>query len=709
MKIRRKWISAIIPVSISLFLTAESVLAGTIQQGTHLYKAPLSDTIITQTYYYSDDYFKKPGTERNPNLLGMSFSLAAATFEASGSSYVTGLLEETGFSDVKAQDMTTTGPDTIGTVIAHKRIGDQELIAAAVRGSEYGREFASNVLIGETGNARGFQSAADQVTERILQYISETGLSGTSCKYWIAGFSRAGAVAELTGAGINQNAQTFHTSPEDIYIYAFESPTSHGGTAAYGNIFTTKVYGDPVTFVPPTSWGLSRNTAEGTAYQFGETFSIPVYTFETVIAAVTSEGTLVGAAEDGTYFEMEPEELTPEDFQLVASGETMEAEEFLAEFTDWLGTRLTRGEYAQFENELSDLLDLFFSMPAARRDAIFSAFGKPSDLLGQALAYPSLILSVMNVLQHNSAFQYDRIAVGLADILTQTIRAKDSSLLSQDEAKRLKRDLRVILPVLGPVIVDDYYYFDGIEYDQFYAQNYPLYNAGDEAWGRSDGEKAGNSAGRADAILPREKNPNLTEKIAQKLKTDYGDVYVSGYSAAYSAAYQEAYENQKAKLDDLKTSVMNLIFGNGSDAGMAGADSEYTLVAAPASKNLFHFATLIMNIGTLIKNHYPQVLFDGIRTVDDHYSTTVPDWPEESLVIPAGVTEIGEEAFAGSQAAYVVIPSSVNVIGERAFADCPNLQYIYIEYTEGLRIPSSIAEGSGSGEDVLVIAGHSDD
>ena len=132
MKIRRKWISAIIPVSISLFLTAESVLAGTIQQGTHLYKAPLSDTIITQTYYYSDDYFKKPGTERNPNLLGMSFSLAAATFEAGGSSYVTGLLEETGFSDVKAQDMTTTGPDTIGTVIAHKRIGDQELIVSTI-------------------------------------------------------------------------------------------------------------------------------------------------------------------------------------------------------------------------------------------------------------------------------------------------------------------------------------------------------------------------------------------------------------------------------------------------------------------------------------------------------------------------------------------------------------------------------------------------
>ena len=58
-----------------------------------------------------------------------------------------------------------------------------------------------------------------------------------------------------------------------------------------------------------------------------------------------------------------------------------------------------------------------------------------------------------------------------------------------------------------------------------------------------------------------------------------------------------------------------------------------------------------------------------------HYSVLnlVPDF-----LLPAALTEIDEEAFAGGAFAYVKLSENTTTIGENAFADCPNLVYIYI-------------------------------
>ncbi len=48
------------------------------------------------------------------------------------------------------------------------------------------------------------------------------------------------------------------------------------------------------------------------------------------------------------------------------------------------------------------------------------------------------------------------------------------------------------------------------------------------------------------------------------------------------------------------------------------------------------------------------------------------------LILPAALTEIGDEAFAGSAFTYVRLPENAVSIGWHAFADCPNLSSIYI-------------------------------
>ena len=53
-------------------------------------------------------------------------------------------------------------------------------------------------------------------------------------------------------------------------------------------------------------------------------------------------------------------------------------------------------------------------------------------------------------------------------------------------------------------------------------------------------------------------------------------------------------------------------------------------------------------------------------------------WVQPDFVLPASLTDIEEEAFAGGAFTFVKLPDTIRTVGPRAFADCPNLKYIYI-------------------------------
>ena len=59
-----------------------------------------------------------------------------------------------------------------------------------------------------------------------------------------------------------------------------------------------------------------------------------------------------------------------------------------------------------------------------------------------------------------------------------------------------------------------------------------------------------------------------------------------------------------------------------------------------------------------------------------HCGVHIPSMPD--LVLPASLTEIEKEAFAGGAFTYVKLPENLEWIDSRAFANCPNLAYIYI-------------------------------
>ncbi len=113
------------------------------------------------------------------------------------------------------------------------------------------------------------------------------------------------------------------------------------------------------------------------------------------------------------------------------------------------------------------------------------------------------------------------------------------------------------------------------------------------------------------------------------------------------------------------------------DAGFA----DLSLTVKPASNSYAHVA---LNGGSYSSSRTERVFNLGTISSPMLYSiafTRADTSPKTDigLFLPASLTEIEAEAFAGGSFEYVRVPVGVTMIGSRAFADCPNLKYIEIK------------------------------
>ncbi len=238
--------------------------------------------------YYSDEYFENSSYTYNPSLATMSMYLAHSAYASDNTdntkksenvkklllqcdfdeeTYMTNSYLTGGFDNGNAP---TT--DSIGVAGASKPLGDYTLIAIAVRGGGYGKEWASNFTIGPTGQHQGFMTAKENVLDFINKFIIKNNISG-KIKIWITGFSRAAATANLTAAALDDGTakaiiptldETVSLSNDDLYAYCFETPA--GGdyeneilqAIEYTNIFNIINPNDPVPKVAPAAMGFGR-------------------------------------------------------------------------------------------------------------------------------------------------------------------------------------------------------------------------------------------------------------------------------------------------------------------------------------------------------------------------------------------------------------------------------------------------------------------
>ena len=299
------WVKGTAPVSPSTkevspgaTVTKETYNGSALLKGTFSYASVVNSIDdLDSVFYYSDGFFAKDPTEYDSHLATMSMNLAMSAFATNAGNdtgdysnkfaHVKQLLCDIGCDDSKTYISTTytqkPGTDTIGVAIAQKeiKVNDTEytLVPIAVRGAGYESEWASNVTVGDgtdpaSGEEAGFASAAEQVFSQVESYIKDdpdllAKAKAGKVKFWVVGYSRAGATANLTSKRLIDGLQLSDgtesvVKTNQVYGYDFEAPqggvasAEAGGSATYNCIHNLINKSDLVPLVAMSQMGFKR-------------------------------------------------------------------------------------------------------------------------------------------------------------------------------------------------------------------------------------------------------------------------------------------------------------------------------------------------------------------------------------------------------------------------------------------------------------------
>ncbi len=246
-------------------------------------------------YFYSDGYFEDSPEIYNSSLSSMSLALALSGFNTQRTDFDKNLpsglysnlfrharvlMSDIGIEDknIYVNDDFTTRPteETIGMIMGAKEIfiNDEKfiLVPIAVRGGDYESEWSSNFTLGTSGEAFGFSSAADKIVNDVKAYLDSntsfdfaSALNNGRVKFWVVGYSRGGAVANITSKRLTED---YGQAGNSIYGYCFEAPAGGVDSAVikqpwtyegiYSNIHNIINTADLVPRIPPKEMGFKR-------------------------------------------------------------------------------------------------------------------------------------------------------------------------------------------------------------------------------------------------------------------------------------------------------------------------------------------------------------------------------------------------------------------------------------------------------------------
>ena len=373
-------------------------------------------------YYYSDRYFSGSGKETDPHLRTMS---AALVFTSQGTSKTPDktfgkILRNIGFTDIRTYDMDHTAMDSMGVILARKRINGKDVIAVALRGDEYELEMAANLIAGAEGDIKAFADAEALVESRVRAYISEYNI--TKAKYWVVGYSRSGAVANLFGRALNRDLSGFRTTADDIYVYAFEAAVGSAENVAYENIHNIIDLRDTVTYVYPALWSL---------YGCG----VPDYigdTDETITLKSLS--------------------LDDDHSQDIGEIRTVD---FINDFVDFLATNISRKTYSEkLETPVSQIAEIFFSLNNKQRSAFIEYFSQVfSELMEDDRLVALFLRIVIDPYSEKSAEKVTDLIIKYMDKVAE----KSGKPVSDDDYDTIKAAVSPIVSVFLPFAYEDFF------------------------------------------------------------------------------------------------------------------------------------------------------------------------------------------------------------------------------------------------------------
>ena len=281
------------------------------------------------------------------------------------------------------------------------------------------------------------------VVARIKNYIDAHHLSDV--KLWIAGYSRAGSVADLTGVYLNEHLAEFGTAAEDVSVYTFEAPRCCASDKQYPNIYCVRNKNDLLTYLYPASWGLYTN---GREINIGSEKQI-----RAVKAGLSAE-------------------------EMLAAPDYVSMEDFSADLVDFLSENLTREKYSgKFENTLSMLINVYYNgTPDAMKKMLAAAAKSLVSSSGGIMSNPRLRHIVVEeviggIMQHNSDAMYRQLADELV-ILLQELAPAEKLSVSEEEYQAVLDSVYPLLRFLGPVLIKNYLSIKGADSDEVLPEGY---------------------------------------------------------------------------------------------------------------------------------------------------------------------------------------------------------------------------------------------
>jgi hypothetical protein len=325
---------------------------------------------IKYDYDYSDTYFAGSSFNYNHDLAIASYCLAISAMVKGGTGedgkYGTEELDaaRTFFSAIEFDNCQPYGynekptNDSIACVIGHKNVelkGQKEtIIAVGIRGAGYGSEWSGNFRLGNSTEHAGFAIARDKVMQYLKQYIKDFERSfNSNLKFWITGYSRAAATANLVAATLNNdgtlNGADFGFgnklkeaySSGDVFAYTFETPLNtknkEASNVKYSNIYNFINRIDYVPKVAPSAWGYTRY-GENLYMPSLETEGARYYKYLDEMKKEYKKITGKTYTEKFDFYElgllMEGHDLIPDDISLTKVNGYISQSEFLDELID---------------------------------------------------------------------------------------------------------------------------------------------------------------------------------------------------------------------------------------------------------------------------------------------------------------------------------------------------------------------------------------
>ena len=255
----------------------------TIPEG-ETFKMVNNEVAMKCDFEYTDAFFNQSSYIYNHKLAIASCCFATSAMVKDGAPFndpesAKTMLKTIGFANDSGEAVSCYGyqksptMNSIACVVSNKNIGDTSIIAVAVRGGGYEGEWAGNFNVGTETNHAGFDVAKQQVCDNIIKFMNQDGITlNKNVKFWITGYSRAAATANLLAADVNNkklvgtsacyDLSDYNYDTDDVFAYCFETPRNtrdkNAKNATYNNIFNIVNRIDPVPRVAPAAWSYVR-------------------------------------------------------------------------------------------------------------------------------------------------------------------------------------------------------------------------------------------------------------------------------------------------------------------------------------------------------------------------------------------------------------------------------------------------------------------